>query len=88
MLYLREQGTLTTTEDLHELFKARFLSRRVKSPISKRYNKVVGSTTELSTKQFKQYMERIDEYLMDTFQWHPVIDKMTEADLEYYDTLF
>lgn len=87
MLYLREQGTLTTTEDLHELFKARFLSKRVKSPISKRYIKSVGSTTNLSTKQFNEYMTRIDEYLIDTFQWHPIIDNMTEADLIYYDTL-
>ncbi|PZM86411.1 hypothetical protein DLH72_01015 [Candidatus Gracilibacteria bacterium] len=56
----KEKGFIYTTDFLHEKFKKAFLPRkRIYSDFSKKYVLCLSSTTELNTKQFKNYIENI-----------------------------
>lgn len=56
----KEKWFIYTTEFLHEKFKKAFLPRkRIYSDFSKKYILCLSSTTELNTKQFKNYIENI-----------------------------
>ena len=84
---LNSKWISTTGEELHEELKTRFLTKRIKSKITKRYNKVTYSTTSLNTKEFKEYMERINNWFIDkTWEWVDL--NITETDLLYYENLF
>lgn len=50
-----------TTEDLHEIFKRKFLPKRFIVWNGKEVA-MVGTTTELTTKEFNEYIERIIAY--------------------------
>lgn len=53
-----------TTDELHELFKKKFLSKR--KTLTKLGRKVIWkykSTTELSTIEFEEYLEKIREFV-------------------------
>ncbi len=60
ILNYKEFWYIHTTENLHELFKKVFIpKKRIKSDFSKKYIYLSGSTQELNTKQFSDYIERI-----------------------------
>lgn len=83
----REMWIDWTCEDWHDVWKDKFLSRRRKDLLTNRRKKKEWSTTELNTKQFKDYMERISQYLISTIQWSPRIDNITEDDLLYWESI-
>ena len=59
-LQYKEAGYIHTKDYIHECFKKAFLPRnRVYSDFTKKYIMCSWSTTELTTKQFTEYIENI-----------------------------
>lgn len=54
-------------KDIHLYYKQEFLRKRKKCIVSKRYRMVVGSTATLSKKDFKRYIEQINEDCVSKF---------------------
>lgn len=52
-----EEATGTRKEDFHDYYKAKFLSRDV--TVGNRWQRVVGSTTDLNTLQMTNYLEKV-----------------------------
>ena len=66
-----ETGEHVTNETVHELFKYLYLRKRKKCPITKKFRWKEWTTTTLSKKAFRQYLENIDKYCIDKF-WQAV----------------
>ena len=74
-LSILEQETGQPKEDIHDYFKKKFLMRIIK--IKGKPEKVVGSTTNLDTKEFTEYLEKLRETsavffnvnLPDPYEW-------------------
>lgn len=66
--YLHEQGSDLSEEAVHQLMRAKFLTVDVADPAT---GEVIGqrvrSTTELSTVEFNDYLDRCAEWLRDMF---------------------
>lgn len=87
VLLFKDLWIVISSEELHEELKEKFLSKRIKSKLTWRYKKRVFSTTWLSTKEFKEYMEKTNEWLVD--KWLTAVNlNITENDLLYWETLF
>ena len=63
--FLRDQGEEYTDQQAHELLKAKFLRKTVE--IKGERLDVVGSTTELDTSQFNEYLDKVAAWLADMF---------------------
>jgi len=63
-----EQGTQLTDEQIHEYYKYLFLRKKKKCPITKRLRWKDWSTTKLSKKWFKEYLEKIDRDCVEKFK--------------------
>lgn len=87
VLFHNELWEVKTLKWMHEEFKKKYLKVRVKSDFSKKYIRKVGSTTDLKTKQFKQYMEKINNSYMEIHGWSVDLD-ITQSDLEYREKQF
>lgn len=60
ILQYREFWYIYTVENLHTIFKKAFIpKKRIKSDFSKKCIYVMGSTWDLNSKQFSDYIERI-----------------------------
>lgn len=87
VLFHNELWEVKTVESLHEELKKTFLKVRVKSDFSKKWIWKVWTTTKLNTKQFKKYMEKINNYYMENF-WFSVDLDISQNDLLYWESLF
>lgn len=87
MVIYRGKGIEWTRDDWHDVFKDKYLPTRYKNPLTKRRRKKDGTTTKLNTKQFKDYMQAISNYMIDTVETCPKIDNITEADLIYWESI-
>jgi hypothetical protein len=65
--FLREQGDLTEDEEAHELIKAKFLRKTIVNKKTGEVMEYVGSTTDLTTKEFNEYLNRVAFWLADMF---------------------
>lgn len=65
--FLREQGDLTEDEEAHELIKAKFLRKTIVNKKTGEVMEYVGSTTDLTTKEFNEYLDRVAFWLADMF---------------------
>ena len=67
--FLREQGEEMTDDGAHMLMRAKFLHQTVKD---RRTGKMIGatirSTTELTTVEFNDYLDRCAHWLLDMFR--------------------
>lgn len=81
-----------TTENLHEIFKRVFIpKKRIKSDFSKKCIYVMGSTQDLNTKQFSDYIERIKaifEFWEMEKLWLEKIDSFVIPDINDDDLLY
>jgi hypothetical protein len=57
-------GQALSAEDLHEFFKKKFLAARLVE-INGESVKVTRTTTQLNTKEFKEFMDDIDHYCIE-----------------------
>ena len=60
-------GLQLTILEIHEYFKYKFLQKRKKCKITKRYRSITGSTQKLSKKGYSQYIEKIDIFCIQRF---------------------
>lgn len=69
--FLKDQGEWYTDEEVHEMFKFKFLRRSV---VNKKTGEVVSeitlSTSKLSTSEFAEYLDRCIVWLNDMFGIH------------------
>ena len=72
-----------TTQDLHNHFKKILLKKRVYSEYAnkRRYVVVTGSTSWMTTKSFKAYMEKINSMYID-IHWYSVPECQDESLLQ------
>lgn len=62
--YLREQGNdHVSDEDVHEFFKAKFLTRTFADPKTGKLYNLPVSTTTLTTTEFNEYLDKIAAFL-------------------------
>lgn len=96
ILQYKEFWYIYTIKKLHETFKKAFVPRkRIKSDFSNKYIYVMWSTTDLNTKQFKDYidmikaifefgkMELLEMEIIDNF----VIPDITDDELLYRENI-
>lgn len=66
--WLREQGEVVTDDEVHEMFKGRFLRRTMSDRLT---GEVIGdytrSTTDLNVHEFNQYLDHLRAFLGETF---------------------
>lgn len=65
--FLCEQGQFTTPEEAHELIKAKFLKKTKVNPVTGEQFEFAGSTTELNTREFSEFVEHSAFWLHDMF---------------------
>lgn len=61
---LKEIGyrEITTNEQVHDLMKSMFLKKQIANEITGEVLESIGSTTELSTIEFNEYIDRIAQF--------------------------
>jgi len=66
--YLRGQGATVTDDDCHEMLKWKFLRQSVVDPgTGEVIGEVTRSTTSLAIDEFSEYLEKVIQYLAETF---------------------
>jgi len=83
-----EKGDIYTLEQLHEAFKVSLLKKRIYNKVwnKRKWISDIWSTAELTTKQFKDYMEKINKMYMDAEGWQ-VPECPNEDELLYRESL-
>lgn len=67
--YLRDQGEAVTDDEAHAILKDMFLRVTVCDPKTGLAFERTRSTTELSTVEFNEYLDRVAAWLADTFHF-------------------
>lgn len=85
-----------TTEELHTIFKKAFIPKvKIKSDFSKKFIYQIGSTTQLNTKQFKEFIDQI-KIIFEFWEMEKlglekidnlIISDIREDDLIYWESL-
>lgn len=97
-LQYKEAGYIHTKDYIHECFKKAFLPRnRVYSDFTKKYIMCSWSTTELTTKQFTEYIENIkilcefwklwEVRWLEQIEWFAIEDIWEKELLEWIDKI-
>jgi hypothetical protein len=64
--FMADQGVTITTEEAHEFWKYRLLRKTLVNPdTGEVFGETVGSTTDLDTAKFSDYMNEVERWLND-----------------------
>lgn len=92
VLQYKDFWYIYTTENLHDIFKKVFIpKKRIKSDFSRKFVYLSGSTSDLNTKQFSDYIERIKaifEFWEMEKLWLEKIDSFVIPDIDNDDLLY
>lgn len=88
VLFHEEKWEVYTLEQLHDAFKKTLLKKRIYNQVwnKRKWVTEVGSTSNLNTKQFKDYMEKINKMYMDAHGWQ-VPECPNEDELLYWEKM-
>lgn len=92
ILQYKDFWYIYTVDNLHEIFKKVFIpKKRIKSDFSRKFVYLSGSTSDLNTKQFSDYIERIKaifEFWEMEKLWLEKIDSFVIPDIDNDDLLY
>lgn len=83
-----ELGNVYTVDQMHEAFKSMLLKERVYNEVGnkRRWITRIGSTSKLTKKQFKDYLDKINKMYLDTHGYQ-VPEPVNEDELLYWESL-
>lgn len=88
VIFHEEKGDVYTVEQMHDAFKKTLLKKRIYNQVwnKRKWVTEIGSTSDLNTKQFKEYMEKINKMYMDAHGWS-VPECPNEEELLYWEKM-